>query len=142
MSYNHVVPCHVASYDVTPLGATSCETIPYHVMSFDTCHIISCSRVISCHSISCQIISCHVIPTSLPLIRAIFFLFFLRWVDTSYKIKLSNIPLPTNEGRARKSSLPSSTRALRFVVRPTSFAPIPPFPSNACQACYVISQRD
>ena len=112
------------------------KVMPYHVMSFDTCHTISCSRVISCHSISYQFISCHVIPTSLLLIRAIFqfFFFFLRWVDISYKIKLSSIPLPTNGGHARKISLPSSTCALRFVARPTSFAQVPPFPSNACQS--------
>ena len=55
-------------------------------------------------------------------------------MDISYKIKLSSIPPPTNEGYARKISLPSSTRALRFVARPTSFAQILPFPSNTCQA--------
>lgn len=134
MSYYKVIPCHITSCDVAPLGATSCDVKLCHIW-YMSHHLVQSSHIMSQHILPIHIMSCY--PNFLASYKgdlSIFLFFFLRWVDISYKIKLSSIPFPTNEGHARKISLPSSTRALRFVARPTSFAQIPPFPSNACQS--------
>ena len=101
MSYNQVVSCHVISCDVTPFHAVSCDTKLCHTTS---CHLIRVTPSRR-HIMSQYILSNHIMcyPNFLASHKCDL-CFFFRWVDTSYKIKLSNVRPPTTEGRARKST--------------------------------------